>query len=342
MKVLYPYWLLALGLGLWGWSGCHKAPARPAAPPVPAAATNFTASQVDPSLPPNESLFQGARAFRDLERQVEMGPRSVGSPGAEQLRLWLQRELHGLGYKTGAQVFTAQTPLGPKKMFNILAWAPLASPATQANTIILSTHHDTKYFTDFTFVGANDGASGVALLLELARVFKERPLTKHNLLFAFWDGEEALQEWSAEDSLYGSRHFVESLDTPQTPFKLTTKQIVAVINMDMVGDRHLQVTYDTLSHPQLLEMLFTKGRDLRFEKNFKRAELGNIADDHLPFLQRSIPAINLIGFNQTGAGSYPPYWHTAEDTLDKVSATSLQIAGSTVDLLVRDLDRILE
>ncbi|MGM9997851.1 MAG: M28 family peptidase [Candidatus Bruticola sp.] len=208
--------------------------------------------------------------------------------------------------------------------------------------IVLGAHYDTKYFKDFAFVGANDGASGTAVLLELARVLKNNPLQKHRLLLCFFDGEEAFAEWSDDDSLYGSRYFVENLGTAYSPIPEKTEDIVAAVIIDMVGDKNLQITYDTISHPQLLEMLFNKGRELKFVKQFKRTNVGAVSDDHLPFLIAKIPAVNIIGFNNNENGLYPSYWHTQEDHLDKVCADSLYVAGSTVDLLTRDLDAILE
>ena len=110
----------------------------------------------------------------------------------------------------------------------------------------------------------------------------------------------------------------------------------------MVGDKKLRLTYDTVSHPQLLEMLFNKGRELKFTKQFKRSDVGAISDDHLPFLLAKIPAVDVIGFNNNENGLYPSYWHTAEDTLDKVCADSLYVVGTTVELFARDLDEVLE
>ncbi|MGM9992091.1 MAG: M28 family peptidase [Candidatus Bruticola sp.] len=219
---------------------------------------------------------------------------------------------------------------------------PEPSKIAKYNTIILGAHYDTKYFKDFAFIGANDGASGTAVLLELARVLKNTPLQKHKVVLCFFDGEEAFAEWSDSDSLYGSRHFVESLGTDNSPIPETVGDIVAAVIVDMVGDKDLQITYDTISHPQLLEMLFNKGRELKFVKQFKRTNIGAVSDDHLPFLMAKIPAVNIIGFNNGENGLYPAYWHTQEDNLDKVCADSLYIAGSTADLLVRDLDLILE
>ena len=217
-----------------------------------------------------------------------------------------------------------------------------SAPRQGSKAIILGAHYDTKHFQEFPFVGANDGASGVAALLELARVFKAKPLDKHRLILVFFDGEEAFKDWNSQDSLYGSTHFVRNLGQNAAPEGLKANDIVAAIILDMIGDKNLRLTYDTISHPQLMELLFSKGNELLFTEQFKRTEIGSISDDHFPFLLAQIPAIDIIGFNQKDNAIYPEYWHTQGDTLDKVCADSLQVVGSTVDLFVRDLDKLLE
>ena len=331
------------------------------------------------SLPKTASTFDATRAWQDLTYQVEIGPRYVGSAGSQQTRQWLIKNLSDLGCQIYEQKFTAQTVEGSKEFVNIIAslepssTTQKATVATKAQgesadeslaakaqseddnkvadgqakvkettTIVLGAHYDTKYFKDLTFIGANDGASGTAVLLELARVFKNKPLQQHKLMFCFFDGEEAFGEWSDIDGTYGSRYFVENLGKPTSPVKTEVQDIVAAVIVDMVGDKNLHLTYDTISHPQLLEMLFNKGRELKFTKQFKRSDVGAISDDHLPFLLAKIPAVNMIGFNNNENGLYPSYWHTAEDTLDKVCADSLYTVGVTADLFVRDLDNVLE
>ncbi|MCR4783799.1 MAG: M28 family peptidase [bacterium] len=253
---------------------------------------------------------------------------------------------------------STQTNIKPNNQDSTSAKASTVKPAakqplTSANTgesaprqgskaIILGAHYDTKHFQEFPFVGANDGASGVAALLELARVFKAKPLDKHKLILVFFDGEEAFKDWNSQDSLYGSTHFVRNLGQSAAPEGLKANDIVAAIILDMIGDKNLRLTYDTISHPQLIELLFSKGNELLFTEQFKRTEIDSISDDHFPFLLAQIPAIDIIGFNQKDNAIYPEYWHTQSDTLDKVCADSLQIVGSTVDLFLRDLDKLLE
>ncbi len=372
--------ILALTFSLLS-SGCQKSPGAASMDNSSATnqkAAQQIATQTDngslsASLPKTASAFDATKAWQDLVYQVEeIGPRYVGSVGSTKTRQWLKNELNNLGAQVYEQKFTTNTTEGSKEFVNIIAClepsnATQASPNMAANSkssdtqnnnsnqaatskdtaesttaIVLGAHYDTKYFKDINFVGANDGASGTAVLLELARVFQKQPLKQHKLILCFFDGEEAFGEWSDTDGTYGSRYFVENLGKTTSPIKLDVKDIVAAVIVDMVGDKKLHLTYDTISHPQLLEMLFNKGRELKFTKQFKRSDVGAISDDHLPFLLAKIPAVDIIGFNNNENGLYPNYWHTAEDTLDKVCADSLYVVGTTVELFVRDLDEVLE
>lgn len=371
--------ILALTFSLLS-SGCQKSPG--AASMDNSSATNQKAAQqiatqtdngsLSASLPKTASIFDAPQAWQDLVYQVEeIGPRYVGSVGSTKTRQWLKNELNNLGAQVYEQKFTANTTEGPKEFINIITClepnkatqttsnvaaadksketqnnygnqTATSKDTVQSTTIVLGAHYDTKYFKDINFVGANDGASGTAVLLELARVFKRQPLKQHKLVLCFFDGEEAFGEWSDTDGTYGSRYFVDNLGKANSPVKLEIKDIVAAVIIDMVGDKKLRLTYDTVSHPQLLEMLFNKGRELKFTKQFKRSDVGAISDDHLPFLLAKIPAVDVIGFNNNENGLYPSYWHTAEDTLDKVCADSLYVVGTTVELFARDLDEVLE
>lgn len=332
-----------------------EAPAPKAAEPQPPKAKRLQTA----------AAFDADRAWQDLASQVNIGPRYVGSTGSAQTRTWLSESLEKIGYKVYEQKFSADTPEGKKEFVNIIACLEKdikrfpASPAQDSggqycekprkpaetvprSAIVLGAHYDTKRFPDFSFVGANDGASGTAALLELARVFKEKGLTRHRLIFCFFDGEEAIKDWSYEDSLYGSNYFTESLSSKRCPLDIHAGDIVAAVILDMIADKDLHITYETVSHPQLIEMFFTKARELGFTDAFHRDDLGEVTDDHVPFLMKNIPAIDIIGFRNTERGIYPPYWHTNHDTIDKVSADSLHVVGSAVELFVRDLDDILD
>lgn len=281
--------------------------------------------------PPPDDVFSGARAYEHVKAQVEMGPRPAGSEASARVRSYVRGILEPLGYTVEEQRFEARTPRGKVAMTNVIAKRPGAMPSW----IVLGAHYDTKVFDQFEFVGANDGASGVGAVLELARVLSARPL-KHGVALCFFDGEEAVEHWSEEDSLYGSTHLVDSwVDSG------FAKKVRSVFVLDMVGDRNLKISEDLYSHQQLRQLVQEEGRKLGYGSVFSGPKQG-IEDDHLPFLQAGIPAMDVIGFAQTSAGVYPSYWHTADDTLDKVSAESLEAVGRTMDAVLRRLDLLLE
>ena len=135
---------------------------------------------------------------------------------------------------------------------------------------------------------------------------------------------------------------MKSLEQKDAPFNLAKDSIVSAVILDMVGDKNLKITYDSISHPDLMAMFFDKARSLGFTKQFKRENLGSVSDDHLPFLTVGIPALDIIGFRQTEQGIYPQYWHTQHDHIDKVSEESLLVIGAASDAFIRELDETLE
>src|SRR5437588_8029492 len=197
-------------------------------------------------------------------------------------------------------------------MVNLVATIPGAAK----DRIVFSGHYDTKLFRQFRFVGANDGGSSAAFLIELARVLKARknPLTIELL---FLDGEEAVVEWQGNDHTYGSRHYVE---VGRQNGSLAT--LKANILIDMIGDRDLRIKRDTNSTPWLTDLVWSAARGLKLDSYFV-ADTTRIEDDHVPFMQAGIPSVEIIDLE------YDP-WHTASDTLDAVSARSLQIVGDVV------------
>lgn len=271
--------------------------------------------------------FSGERALEHVRTQVLLGPRPPGSEAAGRLRSWLRAELETLGFQVHEQPFVARTPLGAISMVNLVAFLSGSSE----RMLVLGAHADTKRFAEFEFVGANDGASGVAAVLELARVLSARPL-RHTLALTFFDGEEALVEWGPDDSLYGSTHLVDSWVESGL-----ARKVSAVFILDMVGDRNLRITDELNSHPQLRSRLREEAARLGYARIFSGPEQG-VEDDHIPFLMAGIPALNVIGFAISPEGVVPTYWHSPHDTLDKVSASSLQAVGRTVEACLRRLD----
>jgi peptidase M28-like protein len=254
--------------------------------------------------------FDGTAAFRHLERLVAIGPRPAGSPGAARARDYITAELRSAGVNVRVEGFEADTPDGRIKMANVVGVLAGRRP----EVILLGGHYDTKVFRDFRFVGANDGGSSAALLIELARALAGRP-REYTYWVVFFDGEEARGAWTATDSLYGSRRMAADLARRgQLPR--------AVIVADMIGDRDLGIRREASSTPWLTDLIWNSARRLGQSAHFLVDAMA-VEDDHAPFLQAGVPATLLIDFD------FPP-WHTAGDTLDKVSARSLQVVGDVL------------
>jgi Zn-dependent M28 family amino/carboxypeptidase len=199
-------------------------------------------------------------------------------------------------------------------------------PGTGSDTIILAGHYDTKRY-DFEFVGANDGGSSTAVLLELARITADLDLG-HGLEFLFFDGEEAVRDWTLTDSLYGSR-----FDVDRRSAAGTLDDLKALILIDMIGDRDLQILQETASTGWLRSLIWASADRLGYSKHFG-TRFALIDDDHVPYLNAGIPALDLIDFDY-------PYWHTPQDTLDKTSAASLKVVGDVLYDVLPDIDRQL-
>jgi hypothetical protein len=261
--------------------------------------------------------FDGATALRHIERLVAIGPRPAGSPGAARTRDYIVGELRRVGVQSRVEAFEAETPHGRLRLANVIGVLPGRRP----DVIVVAGHYDTKWFRELRFVGANDGGSSTALLLELARVLagRQRELTHW---IVFFDGEEARETWTAQDSLYGSRRLADEL---RRRGQLPRALIVA----DMIGDRDLGIRRESLSTPWLNDLIWAAARKLGHGQHFLADSLA-VEDDHAPFLRLGVPAALLIDFD------YPP-WHTADDSLDKVSARSLQVVG---DVLLEALPAI--
>jgi len=259
--------------------------------------------------------FDGERAFADLEKLVSFGPRPSGSQALERARTFIIAELNANGVTVGLDKFVAMTPLGAIPITNVVAKIPGASPLT----IIIGGHYDTKHMTT-RFVGANDGGSSAAFLLELARVLARK---RNGLTYwlVFFDGEEALQRWSATDGLYGSRHFAQEL-----AFQHLKGRVKAVIVVDMIADRHLDIQREARSTPWLAELVVRQAQRFGYGHQFVDSSKA-VDDDHLPFLGLGIPAIDIIDLDY---GPLNAYWHTRFDTVDKCSTGSLAIVGNTV------------
>ncbi|HUJ71382.1 MAG TPA: M28 family peptidase [Verrucomicrobiae bacterium] len=271
---------------------------------------------------PKEIAWQqcnGARAYEHVAQLVGFGPHPTGSEALGRAATYIEAQLREYGLTTEEQVFTAQTPFGPKRFRNIVAKTRVQQGGPD-QVIIIGSHYDTKLFTNLTFVGANDGGSSTGTLLEIARVAAGQP----NLWFVFFDGEEAMVEYSNQDGLWGSKYFVEDLKARDA-----VKQIKAMVLLDMIGDKNL----DVIVTGSLVDKVFDAARATGFREYFKFAGNGML-DDHVPFLRAGIPAVDLIDFDFGSAPGLNDYWHTDKDTLDKISPHSMEIVGQTTLRLI--------
>jgi len=260
--------------------------------------------------------FDSSRAWEDLRQLVAIGPRPAGSPAIEQTRKYIKDRLAAAGVGVAEQAWDDETPLGKTRMVNLIA----TIPGAKKDRIIISGHYDTKLFREFRFVGASDGGSSAAFLLEIARVLKGRrnPLTIELL---FLDGEEAVVEWQGNDHTYGSRHYV---DVGKREGTLAGAR--ANILVDMIGDRDLRIMRDDYSTPWLTDIIWDAARRQKLDSYFV-PESTRVEDDHLPFVQAGVPSVDIIDLERYQERGR---WHTANDTLDAVSARSLQIVGDVV------------
>jgi glutaminyl-peptide cyclotransferase len=303
----FAVWLVVLLVSL----GCVQA--QTPTPPVPA--------------------FDGASALEHVRKLVAIGPRVAGTPGATKARDYITAQMKALGLTVDEQAFEAATPAGPTKMVNLRVAIPGGDGRSQAPStgsgqgrLIIAGHYDTKRFREFTFVGANDGGSSTAFLIELARVLKVRK-NALPIEILFLDGEEAVVEWQGTDHTYGSRHYVDAARKAGT-----LGHIRALVLVDMIGDRDLRISRESNSTPWLTDIIWTTAKRLKRPEFLERET--PIEDDHLRFLEAGVPAVDIIDLDY-------PAWHTADDTLDKVSAESLQVVGDVLLAALPDIEKRL-
>jgi len=267
------------------------------------------------------SPFVANRAQADMKAMVDFGPRPAGSAAIDKTRAYIVAELKKSGLKAELDEFEAVTPKGKRRMINIRA----IRPGTTSAVISLAGHFDTKVFEEFKFVGASDGASSAAWLLEMARITTDLKLAS-NLEFLFFDGEEAVVDWSDFDSRYGSRYDVDRRQKAGT-----LQQLKALILVDMIGDKNLNIKREAQSTDWLTAIIWNNAHAMGFTREFLD-ETQVIEDDHLPYLNAKIPATDLIDFDY-------PDWHKQSDTLDKVSGESLRKVGDAVYASLPEIDR---
>ena len=263
----------------------------------------------DAPVPEKTGGFDGKRAFAHVAKQVSFGPHPSGSPAIAQVQDYLLSELKSYGCTVDVDAFSADTPAGRLPMKNIVVKIPGDKPGL----ILLGTHYDTKIMDNF--VGADDGGSSTGLMLELARSLCSQH-GKYAVWIGFLDGEEAVKVWSDTDSRYGSRQMAAKLAVSGD-----LKRVKAFLLADIVGGRTAVFKREANSTPALVDLIWNTAAKLGYAGLFSN-EGTSAEDDHDSFLKRGVPSADVIGdFINNG------YWHTPQDTLDKISAKTLASVG---------------
>jgi len=270
--------------------------------------------------------FSGTSALEFTKSVVALGPRPSGSEANLKQQAYILSQVKLDGCTVSEDAFTAATPKGQVAMKNIIA----KFPGKSGKAIVISGHFDTKFYPGRNFVGANDGGSSTGWLLELARALAKQP--RIDDVYVVWlDGEEAVrEEWGGEDNEYGSRHLAE-----RWRMDGTLTRIKALINVDMIGDKNLTIKKDPNSTPRLNQLVWSTAAELGYQRNFVNESLP-MEDDHEPFLKLRVPAIDVIDFDY---GLNNRFWHEDTDTMDKLSAQSLEIVGKVMLEVIHRLER---
>ena len=267
--------------------------------------------------------FSGTSALEFTRKAVAFGQRPPGSGANQKLQAYIESQLKPLHCQTSFDAFTGQTPAGPVKMRSIIA----KFPGQSGRAIVITGHFDTKPMPGRVFVGANDGGASTGFLLELARVVNSMSHVD-DIYLVFFDGEEAFGEWSDTNGIYGSRHLADKWSSDGM-----LAHIKALINVDMIGDKDLGILEDTNSSRSLLRLVWQTANNLGYGKYFLDSATP-MEDDHMPFVRKGVNALDLIDFDY---GPNNAYWHDEKDTMDKVSAHSLEVVGTVVVAVIGKL-----
>ena len=266
--------------------------------------------------------FNGQHALEYTRKAVNFGPRPPGSPALKQLQTFITAQIRSHGATLTTDDFTAATPKGNIAMHTLIA----RFPGKSGKAVAITGHYDTKLLPGF--VGANDGGSSTGFLLEMLEALEGAP-RQDDVWLVWLDGEEAFEEWTDTDSLYGSRHLAEKWLKDGTAAK-----VKALINIDMIGDKNLDLTYDMSSASGLRDLIWQTADRLGFSANFPRTP-GQINDDHQPFLRAGIKAVDIIDFDY---GPNNSWWHNEKDSMDKLSANSFRIVGTVIQNVIPQVE----
>jgi Zn-dependent M28 family amino/carboxypeptidase len=267
--------------------------------------------------------FSGSSALKFTAEAVAFGPRPSGSAANLKLQAYILSQLKTCACEVSEDAFTAKTPKGAIQMKNILA----KFPGKSGRAIVITGHFDTKLFPGRKFVGANDGGSSTGVLLEMARALAHQPRTD-DVYLVWFDGEEAVrEEWEGDDNLYGSRHLAERWRKDGT-----LARVKALINVDMVGEKGARLQQDPYSDAGLRRLIWSTAAELGYKAYFPDTLFnGGVDDDHMMFVKLGVPSVDLIHFDD--------YWHKDTDTMDKLSAQSLESVGTVVLEVIHRLEQ---
>jgi Zn-dependent M28 family amino/carboxypeptidase len=308
--------------------GVEISPLRPG---ISTLAILLAALVLSPAILSAQQHFDGARALEYAREFVAIGPRWPTGPGHVKAEAFLRSHFQSAHDQLEEDTFTADTPIGPVPMRNYI----VRYPGKKNGIIVLGTHYETNYpLRNIGFVGANDGASTTGLLMAIGdRLHAEtaggRKLEGYSVWLVFFDGEEAINSWSRSDSTYGSRHLAARWGRDGT-----LSQIKAFMLADMIGDKDLDIQRESNSTGWLVLLVGQAAKKFGYERYFFQREMA-VDDDHLPFVERGVPSIDVIDLDY---GPNNSYHHTAQDTLDKISAKSLTIDGDVFMETIRLID----
>lgn len=297
-----------------------------------ASPTFATSKNAKNAAPPAaaSARFNGNLAYEYADQFVACGPRWIGSPGHICAENFIKQ--HFAKDNLQEDTFTSSTPIGPLTMHNFI----VKFPGKKDGVIVVASHYETNYpLRNIAFVGANDGGATVGILVELANQLRGHTLDGYSVWLVFFDGEEAIQQWSDSDSTYGSRHLAALWERDGT-----LKRIQAYLLTDMIGDKQLNISREENSTPWLEDLIYKAAEQDGYASYFfERRDY--VEDDQLPFVRRGVPTADIIDIDYGPHNITHPdgYHHTAEDTMDKISAHSLTVSGQTVATTIHLLDQ---
>jgi glutaminyl-peptide cyclotransferase len=315
---IYKFILVLAAMGLSACSKTNNADAASAVLPPAVHADNSTSAPVD-STPP---AFNANRAMQYVKEIVALGPRPIGSENHKKVEKYILAHLKGDDVEQDS--FDVHPTEGTFPVRNIIA----KFHGTRDGIIVIASHYDTNWpLRNTSYIGANDGASSSALLLEIANQLRGEKLNGYSVWLLWDDAEESMKlPWDDPESLYGVRHLAEKWQSDGT-----LKKIKAFILEDMIGDADLNIEHDMNSTPWLEDLVYKAATQLGYQSHFFARTMG-VTDDHMPFVQRGVPSADLIDFDY---GYNDVFHHTTDDTVDKLSPKSLEIVGTVTLETVR-------